>query len=156
MTNITHYLREWCLSPQLIHSVMSDSDPTDCSMPGFPVHHHSLSLLKLTSFELVMSSNHLILFHPLFLLPSIFPASGSFPKCQFFASGGQSIGVSASTSVLPMNPFGWTGWVSLQSKELSRVFSNTTVQKHHSSALSFLYSPTLTSILDYWKNHSFG
>ena len=64
-----------------------------------------------------------------------FPASGSFPKNQFFASGGQSIGVSASTSVLPMNiqdwfPLGWTGLITLQSKELSRVFSNTTVQKH--------------------------
>ena len=64
-----------------------------------------------------------------------FPASGSFPLSQFFASGGQSIGVSASTSVLPLNtqdwyPLGWTGWISLQSKGLSRVFSNTTVQKH--------------------------
>ena len=64
-----------------------------------------------------------------------FPASGSFTMSQFFSSGGQSIGVSASASVLPMNiqdrfPLGWTGWISLQSKRLSRVFSNTTVQKH--------------------------
>ena len=64
-----------------------------------------------------------------------FPASGSFQMREFFASGGQSIGVSASTSVLQMNtqdwlPLGWTGWISLQSKGLSRVFSNTTVQKH--------------------------
>ena len=64
-----------------------------------------------------------------------FLASGSFPMSQFFASGGQSIGVSASTLVLPVNtqdwsPLGWTGWISLQSKGLSRVFSNTTVQKH--------------------------
>ena len=64
-----------------------------------------------------------------------FPASGSFPVSQFFASGGQSIGVSASASVLPMNikdwsPLGWTGWISLQSTGLSRVFSNTTAQKH--------------------------
>ena len=63
------------------------------------------------------------------------PASGSFQMRQFFTSGGQSIGVSASTSVLPMNiqdwsPLGWTSWISLQSKGLSRVFSNTTVQKH--------------------------
>ena len=63
------------------------------------------------------------------------PASGSFPMSQFFASGGQTIGVSASASVLPMNiqdwfPLGWTGWISLQSKGLSRVFFNTTVQKH--------------------------
>ena len=67
-------------------------------------------------------------------LPS-FPASGSFPVSQLFTSGGQSIGASASASVLPMNtqdwsPLGWTGWISLQSKGLSRVFSNTTVQKH--------------------------
>ena len=64
-----------------------------------------------------------------------FPASGSFQMSQLFVSGGQSIGVSASTSVLPMNiqdwfPLGWTGWISLQSKGLSRVFSNTTVQMH--------------------------
>ena len=64
-----------------------------------------------------------------------FPASGSFQMSQLFISGGQSIVVSASTSVLPMNtqdqsPLGWTGWISLQSKGLSRVFSNTTVQKH--------------------------
>ena len=76
---------------------------------------------------------------------------------QLFASGGQSIEVSASTSVLPMNtqdwsPLGWTGWISLQSKGLSRIFSNTTVQKHQ--FFSFLYSPTLTSIHNYWKNHS--
>ena len=67
--------------------------------------------------------------------PQSFPASGFFQMSQLFASGGQSIGVSASTSVLPMNtqdwsPLEWTGWISLQSKELSRVFSNTTVQKH--------------------------
>ena len=67
--------------------------------------------------------------------PQSFPAWGSFPIIQLCASGGQSIGASASTSVLPMNnqdwsPLGWTGWISLQSKGLSRVFSNTTVQKH--------------------------
>ena len=94
-----------------------------------------------------------------------FPASGSFPMSQFFPSGGQSIRVSASASVLSKNiqdwfPLGWTNWISLQSQRLSRVFFNTTVQKHlflsiNSSVLSFLYSPTLTSIHDYWKNHSF-
>ena len=67
--------------------------------------------------------------------PQSFPALGSFPMSQLFASGGQSIGISASTSVLPVNTqdwsaLGWTGWISLQSKGLSRVFSNTTVQKH--------------------------
>ena len=74
-----------------------------------------------------------------------FPVSGSFQMSHFFASGGQSIGVSASTSVLPMNiqdwfPLGWTGWISLQSKGLSRVFSNTTLQKHQFfSAQLFLW-----------------
>ena len=91
--------------------------------------------------------------------PQSLPASGSFPKSQLFASGGQSIGVSASASVLPMNtqdwfPLGWTGWISLQCKGLSRIFSNTTVQSISFSVLSFLHSPTLTSIHDHWRNHS--
>ena len=90
-----------------------------------------------------------------------FPASGSFPMSQYFTSAGQSIEVLVSTLVPPMNiqgwfPLGWTGWISLQTKGLSRVFSNTTVQKHQLlQVLSFLYSPTLTFIHDYWKNHSF-
>ena len=93
--------------------------------------------------------------------PQSFLLSGSFQMSQFFTSGSQSIGVSASASVLSMNIQGWfplelTGLISLQSKGLSRVFSNTTAQKHQfSSVLSFLYSPTLTFIHDYWKNHSF-
>ena len=89
-----------------------------------------------------------------------FPASGSFPMSQFFTSGGQSIGVLASASVLPMNiqdwfPLGWTGWISLQSKGLSRIFSNTTVQKHQFFGAQLSLWSTLTSIHDYWKNHSF-
>ena len=92
--------------------------------------------------------------------PQSFPASGSFQMNQFFASGGQRIGVSASTSVLPLNiqdwfPLGWTGWISLQSKGLSKVFSITTIKSINSSSLSFLYSPSLTLIHDYWENHSF-
>ena len=92
-----------------------------------------MSLSKL--WELVMPSHHLTLYRPLLLLPSIFPSVRSFQVSQLIAWGGQSIGVSASTSVPPMNtqdwsPLGWTGWISLQSKGLSRVFSNTTVQKH--------------------------
>ena len=84
-----------------------------------------------------------------------FPASGSFPRSQFFTSGGQSIGISASASVLPMNimdwfPSGLTGWISLQSKRFSRVSSNTTVQKHQ------FFGDSLTSIHNYWKNHSFN
>ena len=85
-----------------------------------------------------------------------FPASGSFQMGQFFQSGGQSIGVSASISVLPLNiqnwfPLGWTGWISLQSKGLS---TTPQFKSINSLVLSFLYSPTLTSIHDYWKNHS--
>ena len=90
-----------------------------------------------------------------------FPASGSFPMSQLFASGGQSIRVSVSTSVLPMNiqdcfPLGWIGWISLLSKGFSRVFSNTRVQKHQIFSAQLSYSPTLTSIHDYWKNHCFN
>ena len=95
---------------------------------------NSRSLLKLMSIESVMPSNHLILCHPLLLLPSIFLASGSFPMSQFFVSGGQNIGASASTSVLPMNiqdcfHLGLTSLISLQLKGLSRVFY-IAVQKH--------------------------
>ena len=96
---------------------------------------NSRSLPKLSSIELVMPSNHLILCRSLLLLPQSLPASGPFPMSQLFTWGGPSIEVSASASVLPMNtqdwsPSGWNGWISLQSKRLSRVFSNTTVQKH--------------------------
>ena len=91
--------------------------------------------------------------------PQSFPASGSFQMTQFFTSGGQSIGVSASASILPRNtqdwsPLGWTGWISLQSKGPSRVFSKPQFKSINSLALSFVYSPTLTSIHDHWKNHS--
>ena len=94
------------------------------------------SLLKLVSIESVMPSNHLILCHPLLLPPLIFPSIRVFSnEWTVFASGGQSIGASASTSVLPMNiqdwfPLGLTGWISFQSKGLSRDFSKITVQKH--------------------------
>ena len=97
---------------------------------------NSQSLLKLMSIESVMPSSHLILCRPLLLLPPSLPASESFPISQLFVVwGGQSIGVSALASVLPKNtqdwsPLEWTGWISLQSKGLSRVFPNTTVQKH--------------------------
>ena len=120
---------------------------------------NSQSLLKLMSIELVMLSNHLILCHPLLLLPLIIPSMGVFQMSQLFTSGGQSIGVSASTSVLPMNiqdrfSLRWTCWISLQSKGLSRVFSNTTVQKHHffGAQLSLWFN---SHIHDYWKNNSF-
>ena len=118
----------------------------------------SLSLLKFMSIESVMPSNHLILC----FCPQFFPASGSFPVSQLFASGGQSSGASATASVLPVNiqdwfPLGWTGWISFQSKGLSRVFSNTTVEKHQfwASAFFMCEPSTLACIHDYWRNHSF-
>ena len=95
---------------------------------------NSRSLLKFMSFELVMTSNHLILCPPLLLPHSIFPSIRVFSNESVLCIRWPIIGVSASVSVLPMNtqdwPFGWTGCISLQSKGLSRVFSNTTVQKH--------------------------
>ena len=98
-----------------------------CSSPTPRIYPNEMFI------ESVMPSNHHILCCPLLLLPSIFPSISVSSKNQFFAWGGQSIG--ASASVLPVNiqegsPLGWTGWISLQSKGLSRVFSNTTVQKH--------------------------
>ena len=88
-----------------------------------------------------------------------FQASGSFQMSQLFTSGGQRIGVSASASVLPMNiqvwfPLGWTGWMSLQSKGVSRAFSNTTVQKHQFFSAQLSLWP-INFIYDYWKSNSF-
>ena len=96
---------------------------------------NSHSSLKLMFIESVMPSSHLIFCHPFSSCPQSLPSSGSFPMSQLFTWGGQSTGVSALASVLLMNtqdwcPLGWTGWTSLQSKGLSRVFSNTTLQKH--------------------------
>ena len=117
----------------------------------------SWSLLKLMSIELVMLSNHLILCRPLLLLSSIFPSSRSFPMSWLFISGGPSIGVSASASVLPKNiqgsfALGLPGLIPLQSKGLSRAFPTPQFKSINSSALSLLYGPILTS--KYWKNYS--
>ena len=136
-------------------------NPMDCSMPGFPVHHQLPEFTQIHVHQLgdaIQPSQPLL--SPFSSCRQSFPASGSFPMSHFFTSGGQSTGVSASASVLPVNTqdwfiLGWTGWISLQSKGLSRVFSDTTVQKHQFFSTSALYSPTLTSTHDYWKNHSF-
>ena len=110
-------------------------NPMDCSMPGFPVHNQLMELAKTHVHRVgdAIQPSHLL--SSLLLLPTIFPCIRVFSVSQFFTSGGQSIGVSVSTSVFPMNtrdwfPLGLSGWISLQSKGLSRVFSNTTVQKH--------------------------
>ena len=124
-------------SVQFISSVVSDSlRPHElqharppCPSPTPRVYPNSCPLSRWCH---PTTSSSVIAFS---FCPQSFPASGSFQMSQHFTWGGQSIGVSASTSVLPMNtqdwsPLGWTGWMSLQSKGLSRVFSNTTVQKH--------------------------
>ena len=140
------------LCPALCH-------PMDCSMLAFPVHHQLLELTQ-THVHWVSDANQPS--HP--LLPSSLPALNlsqhqGFFQSQFFTSCGQSIGASASASVPPMNiqdwfPLGWTGWISLQSKGLSRVFFSITVQKHP----FFGTQPTLWSNYLYittGKNHSF-
>ena len=122
-------------------SVQSLSHVWLFATPWIPAHQASLSItnsqssLKLMSIELVMPSSHLILCCPLFFLPQFLTASESFPMSQLFAWGGQITEVSALASFLPKKSQGWspsesTGWISLQSKGLSRVFSNTTLQKH--------------------------
>ena len=127
------------------------------STPGLPVHHQ---LPEFTQTHIHWVGDAI---QPSHSLLSPFPPAPnpsqyeSFPVSQLFAWGGQSIGVSALASFLPKNtqdwsPLGWTGWISLQSKGLSRVLSNTTVQKHRVFGARFLHSPTLTSIHDHWKN----
>ena len=124
-------------SVQFSHSIMSDSlQPHEsqhtrppCPSPT-PVVHSNPCPLHWWCHPTTSSS-----VIPFSFCPRYFPASGYFPMSQLFTSGSQSIGVSVSTSVLPTNtqdgsPLEWTGWISLQSKGLSRVFSNTTVQKH--------------------------
>ena len=137
--------------PILLKSVRL-CDPMGCSMPGLPVHHQFPEFTQAhvhwvgwwcrpsIPFSVVPFSFHL----------QFFPASGSFQVSQFFVSGGQNIGVSALQTVLPMNiqdwfPLGWTGWISLQSKGLSRVFSNTTTvgvhttTQYHSTTYSYFW-----------------
>ena len=155
------YTKAFRGSVQFSHSVMSDSlwpyelqharppcpSPTpgvqSNSCPSSPWCHPAISSSVV----------------PFSSCPQSLPASGSFQMSQLFTSDGQSTGVSTSTSVLPMNTQDWSalgyiGWISLQSKGLSTVFSNIIVQKHQFFVLSFLYSQTLISILDHWKNHS--
>ena len=126
--------------PQLCPTLCN---PMNCSTPGFSVHHH---LPELTQTHPSSQWCHWTISSSVIPFSSrlqSFPASGSFPMSQFFTSGGQSIGVSASASVLSMNiqdwfPLGLTGLISLQSKGLSRVFSHTQFKSINSSALSFL------------------
>ena len=147
------------LSPFLLVAVVRSLGHALLSGTSWTVAHQaplsstvSRSLCKFMSIESVCYLTVPSFCHPLLLLPSV-SASGSFPVSWLFASSGQSIGASASTSasVLPMNIQDWfplrlTGLISLLSKGLARIFSSTTIQKLNSSALSLLYGPTLTSI----------
>ena len=143
-------------SVQFSHSVVSDSlQPhksqharPPCPSPSPRVHSNPCSLSQWC--HPAISSSVV----PFFSCPQSFPASGSFPVSQFFTSGGQSIGVSASAAVLPMNtqdwsPLEWTSWISLQSKGLPRVFSNTTVPKHQFFSTSAFFMVHRSH--DYWK-----
>ena len=137
--------------------------PMDCSAPGFLVLHR---LPELAQTRVHWVGDAIQPSHPLsprLPLSSTFPSIRVFSQHRLLASGGQSVGASASASVLPMDiqdwfPFGWTGWISLQSKGLSRVFSNPTVQRHQffGAQPSLCSNPHLSSIHDYWKNLSFN
>ena len=122
----------WC---SVTKPRLTPREPTDCSMPPSLSSTVSQSVLKFISIESVMLSNHLISVVPFSSCLQSIPASGSFPMSWHFASGGRSIGASASASIFPMDihvwfPLGLIALISLQSKGLSRVFSSTTVRKH--------------------------
>ena len=135
-------------------------DPMNHCTPGLPVHHQ---LPEFTQTHVHQVSDAIQPSHPLLSpstsCPQSLPASGSFPRSQLFAWGGQSIGVSASASVLPMNtqdwsPLGWTGWSPCSPRDSQESSPAPQFKSINSSASSFLYSPTLTSIHDHRKNHS--
>ena len=133
---VIHAISSTIQFSSIAQSCLTLCDPMNRSTPGFLSFIISQSLLKLMFIELVILSNHLILCRPLLLPLSIFPSIRIFSnEVSSSHQVAQVLGVSASASVLPMNiqdwfPLRWTGWISLQSDGLSRVFSNTTVQKH--------------------------
>jgi len=148
-------------SVQFSHSVVSDSlwphelqhARPPCPSPTPRVHSNSCPSSQWC--HPAMSSSVV----PFSSCPQSLPASGSFPMSQLFASGGQSNGVSALASVLPMNtqdwsPLGWTGWISWSPRDSQESSPTPQFKSINSSVLSFLHSPTLTSIHDHWKNHS--
>ena len=150
----------WISSVQSLSCVTPFATPWTAARQASLSITNSQSLFKLMSIELVMPSNHLILCRPLLLLPSIFPSIRVFSNESVLHIRWSKYW-SFSFNISPSNeysedwfPLRWTDWISLQSKGLSRVFSNTTVQKHQFFGAQ-LYSPTLTSIHDYWKNHTF-
>ena len=131
-----------------------------CSTPGLPVHYQLLELAQTSPSSHWCHPTISSSVVPFFSCLHTFPASGSFSISQFFAAGGQGIEALASASVLPMNIQDWfplrlTGLISLQSKDPQKSSPTPQFKSINSWALSFLYGPTLTSIYDYWKNHSF-
>ena len=155
MFNFANYFSQWSRCCSVSQSCSTLCDPMDCSTPGFPVLYR---LLELAQAHVHWIGDATQQSHPL-LSPSL-PVCNLSQHQGLFALDGQSIGASPSAIVLPMNiqdwfPLGLTGWISLQTKGLLKVFSNITQFKSiNSSVLSFLYSPTLTSIHDYWKKGS--
>ena len=146
------------MGPIYEFSSVTQSCPTR-STPGLPVHHQLLEYTKLMSIESVMPSIISSSVVPCSSCLQSFPVSGSFPMSQFFTSCGQSIGVSASASVLPMNtqywsPLEWTGWSPCSPKNSQESSPTPQFKSINSLVLSFPYSPTLISIRYYWKNHS--
>ena len=152
----------YSVSAQFSHSVLPDSLRPHglqhakllCPSPTPRVHSDSGPLSRwcspTISSSVIPFSSHL----------KSFPASGSFLVSQFFVAGGQSTGASALASFLPKKSQGWSpsewiGWISLQSRDSQESFPTPQFKNINSSAISFLYSPTLTSIHDHWKNHSF-
>ena len=159
---ILKYLMSIIFSIDLFSSVTQSCptlcNPIDCSTSGFPVHHELPEPTQTLIITLVIPSNHFILCHSLLLPPSIFPRIRVFSSESVLHNRWPnywSFSISPSNEYSGLIPLGWTGWISLQSKGLSRVFSNTQLKSITSSVLNFLYSPTLTSIHHYWKNHSF-
>ena len=122
-----------CLFSSVAQSCLTLCDPMDCSTSGFPVHHQLLEFTQTHVHQVIHPAISSSVFP--FSCPQSLPPSESFPMSQLFTWGGQSTRVSALASFLPKNtqgwsPSEWTGWISLQSKGLSRVFSSTTVEKH--------------------------
>ena len=149
----------WLISVQsLSHVWLFATTWTVAHQASLPITNY-WSMLKLMSIKSVMPSNHLILCHPLLLLPSIFPRIRVFfPVSHLFTSHGQNIGVSTSASVLSMtiqdwSPLGLTGLISLSSRVSQESSPTPQFKSINALSLSFLYGPTLTSIHDYWKSH---
>ena len=150
-----YMLQEWHESVQLLNRVWLFVTAWIAAPQAFLSITNSWNSPKLLSIE----SSHLILYHPLLLLPQTLPASESFPVSQLFPWGGHSIGVSSLASVLPKNtqgcsPLEWTRWSPCSPRDSQESSPTRQFKSINSLVLSFLHSPILTSIHDYRKNHS--